>query len=224
MHKCALTKLGYLLSKPELSADQIRELIRTPLRGELSPPPPVLKSQTSEPVDLESVQGVLSQIIRVSSPRTGHPKVIVSLEDDAAAAAAPWSWTNADTLTAESALLPLLTHLAAARNDLEALAMCVQVPTYDDGATSQTEPCSAVLAAGIVNCLDAASGRTPLHVASMNGNAEAVELLLGAGASVHARDALDHTALYYVGACVFLCQRRPPAEFVICSLGGTARA
>jgi len=166
--------------------------------------------------DLESVQGVLAQIIRLSSPRTNQPKVILSLEDNTAAAAAPWSWTNTDKLTAESALLPLLIHLAAARNDLEALAMCIQVPTYDDVPTSQNEPHSAALAAGIVNCIDAASGRTPLHVASMNGNAKAVELLLGAGASVHARDSLDHTALYYVSACFFcfvqgtqLVTRRP---------------
>ncbi|EGF99792.1 uncharacterized protein MELLADRAFT_40047, partial [Melampsora larici-populina 98AG31] len=36
--ECALAKLGYLLSKPGLSIEVIRELIGQPLRGELTPP------------------------------------------------------------------------------------------------------------------------------------------------------------------------------------------
>lgn len=36
-----------------------------------------------------------------------------------------------------------------------------------------------------------------MHVAALNGHTEAIALLLSVGASVHVRDSLDHTALYY---------------------------
>ncbi|KAF8484346.1 L-asparaginase [Gautieria morchelliformis] len=193
--ECALTKLGYLLSKPELSPEQIGALVRTPLRGELTLSAPPLESQA--PVDdrLENVQDVLSHIIRISSSRA-NPSTSTACSENGTTAVAPWTWTNAETLNAESALLPLLIHLATARNDLEALLWCINSTVYED-VSQGTESASAARAAGIVNCLDAASARSPLHVAALNGSFEAVVLLLGAGASVHMRDSLDHTALYY---------------------------
>jgi 60kDa lysophospholipase len=197
MCQCALTKLGYLLSKPELSPDQVGTLVRTPLRGELTLSTPSLGSQASVDNSLENVQDVLSHVIRLSSPRA-NTWTSAATSEDGTTAVAPWAWTNAETLNAESALLPLLIHLATARNDLEALSWCINSTMYEDKAPQGTEYTSAVRAAGIFNCLDAASGRSPLHVASLNGNTEAVVMLLDAGASVHVRDSLDHTALYYV--------------------------
>jgi 60kDa lysophospholipase len=187
-----------LLSKPELSAEQIGALVRTPLRGELTLPTPPLENQA--PVDglFENVQDFLSHIIRISSSRA-NPSTSTACSEAGTTAVAPWTWTNAETLNAESALLPLLIHLATARNDLEALRWCIGSTGYED-VSQGTETASAARAAGIVNCLDAASTRSPLHVAALNGSLEAVVLLLGAGASVHLRDSLDHTALYYVRA------------------------
>ncbi|KAF8590051.1 L-asparaginase [Ramaria rubella] len=196
--ECALTKLGYLLSKPGLSPDQVRGLIRTPLRGELTLSIPLLERQASVDASLENVQDVLSHIIRLSSLKAKPSKTISSADsDDGSITAAPWSWTNADTMTTESALLPLLIHLAAARNDIEALSWCIESAAYGDVSSTKAEYTSAARAAGIINCLDIASGRSPLHIAALNGNDEAAVLLINSGASVHVRDSLDHTALYY---------------------------
>ncbi|KIK33727.1 hypothetical protein CY34DRAFT_687116 [Suillus luteus UH-Slu-Lm8-n1] len=54
-----------------------------------------------------------------------------------------------------------------------------------------------VVRGGIVNCLDAGSARSPLHVAALQGNVRCVEKLLESGALVHLRDGLGHTAFYY---------------------------
>lgn len=53
------------------------------------------------------------------------------------------------------------------------------------------------IAGGIVNCFDPASGRSPLHVAALNGSSKCINILLKSGALVHLRDSLGHTALYY---------------------------
>jgi lysophospholipase len=55
-----------------------------------------------------------------------------------------------------------------------------------------------VIVGGIVNWINPASGRSPLHVAAINGSTQSVDALLKAGALVHLRDSLGHTALYYV--------------------------
>ncbi|OSX65580.1 hypothetical protein POSPLADRAFT_1135326 [Postia placenta MAD-698-R-SB12] len=131
--ECALTKLSYLLSKPELSAAEVRSLIGTPLRGELTRPASALPPSLSEPKgieqSLENIQGVLSQVVRLpgSEPRR--------------------------------------------RN--------------------------IAIAGGLVNSIEPASGRSPLHSAALNGNVNAVNSLLEAGALVHLRDVLGHTPLYY---------------------------
>lgn len=51
-----------------------------------------------------------------------------------------------------------------------------------------------------MNCLDAASGRSPLHVSALNGSVKCLNMLLESGGLVHLRDSLGHTALYYVCA------------------------
>ncbi|KAF5358517.1 hypothetical protein D9756_001360 [Leucocoprinus leucothites] len=222
--ECALTKLGYLLSKPELSLKQIRDLVGIPLRGELTRPSAAapshasttLSTSDSEP-NLDTVHHVLSRFIRLSRPPSLVPEIVVSSDALVTASetrdeAAPWTWTAAEASTAESVLLPFLIHLAAAKNDFESLRYCIETEkTSSDQHGHHVRQSSAVgepssagvagkhgsIAGGIVNCLDPGSGRSPLHVAALNGHTQAVELLLQSGALVHLRDTLGHTALYY---------------------------
>lgn len=141
---------------------------------------------------------VLSHFVRLSSsPRkTDVPQIVIG--EDVQDAAAPWSRTAAERASTEAALLPLLVHLAVARDDIEGLEFCL--------ISAGTASCSGVAEAtaevvvqgGVVNCLDAGSGRSPLHVAALKGNTRCIEKLLESGALVHLRDGLGHTALYYV--------------------------
>jgi len=172
--------------------------MQTPLRGELTVPRPLPEEHVSVDGTVEKVTDLLSHIIRISSQSTSLLSTPLAVENSKASTA-PWTWTNAETLGAESALLPLLIHLATARNDTEALSLCIKSGSYSDVASQSVESIPAVRAAGIVNCLDPASGQSPLHIAALHGNSEVASILLDAGASVHVRDMLDHTALYYVG-------------------------
>ncbi|KAH9848876.1 L-asparaginase [Lenzites betulinus] len=202
--ECALTKLSYLLSKPELSTEQVRALIGTPLRGELTLPeskvPPALSQHPGLGPSLDNIQGVLAQVVRLaSSPASRAPRIVVSqsqaqspsVSTDTAAdeATAPWSWTAAEAASTESALFPFLVHLAAGRDDAEALAFCLEAEAEAEGGLA--------VGGGLANCLDGASGRAPLHVAALHGAVKGAELLLAAGALVHVRDTLGHTPLYY---------------------------
>lgn len=146
------------------------------------------------------MQELLSQMIRlsVSSANTAIPEIVVSpsAEPNLTEAAAPWSWTAAEASTAESSLLPLLVRLAVSRDDVEALRFCLSF--RDSQGALEQEDNIGNFAAGIVNAVDQGSGWTPLHVAALSGSEKCVALLLGAGALVHIRDSLGHTALYYV--------------------------
>jgi Ankyrin repeat len=120
-------------------------------------------------------------------------KVVISnAQDEPANAGAPWAWTAAEATTTENALLSWLIHLAAAANDVGGLTYCLSV----DAARGEDQQHPIV--GGIVNWINPASGRSPLHVAAMNGGAQSVDALLKSGALVHLRDTLGHTALYYV--------------------------
>ncbi|OAX34991.1 hypothetical protein K503DRAFT_403474 [Rhizopogon vinicolor AM-OR11-026] len=72
------------------------------------------------------------------------------------------------------------------------------------GASSCTASCitegagGVIMPGGIINCLDAGSGMSSLHVATLNGSTSCVEKLLESGALMHLRDALGHTALHHV--------------------------
>ncbi|KAJ8501659.1 hypothetical protein ONZ51_g442 [Trametes cubensis] len=222
--ECALTKLSYLLSKPELSAAQVRALIGTPLRGELTLPestlPPSLSQPTGLDQSLDNIQGVLSQVVRLVSASTSSrtPRIVVSdqgrdgvdVSSSAAAvsakaaaggrdeaadkATAPWSWTAAEAASTESALFPFLVHLAVSRDDADSVSFCLAA---EAGAADQSGASGVAVGGGLANCLDAASGRAPLHVAALNGAMKSAEMLLEAGALVHVRDGLGHTPLYY---------------------------
>ncbi|KAF8891218.1 L-asparaginase [Infundibulicybe gibba] len=202
--ECALTKLSYLLSKPELSVKEVRSLIGIPLRGELTRPsgaaaPPL---QPTAERNMEYMQNVLSRFVRLSHPPSQLPQIVVSespLEESSHDAAAPWSLTAAEAASTEEVLLPFLMHLATAKDDVKTIKYCL-APGSESGSNTEIPPLESQhgnIPGGIVNCLEPASRRSPLHVAALNGNIKSVNLLLQSGALVHLRDALGHTALYY---------------------------
>lgn len=154
--------------------------------------------------NVESIQLLLSQFVKLSKRPSLVPQGGVTTETvdaNASDAAAPWSWTATEAATTEATLLPFLIHLAAARGDADSLKYCLK-PTLGKDPTDTLM--MRMIPGGIVNCLEPGSGRSPLHVASLNGHVESVELLLRSGALVHLRDSLGHTALYLVGSLPFL--------------------
>ncbi|TFK42356.1 asparaginase-domain-containing protein [Crucibulum laeve] len=202
--ECALTKLSYLLSKTELSVKEVRDMMGIPLRGELTrAASSAVPSQPTLDNNLDSIQHVLSRFVRLSRPSSALPQITITPETvDSAAqdSAAPWTWTAAEAANTEAVLFPFLVHLAAAKDDIESLSFCLGPIAEGESAavTSSSEtPKFGNIAGGIVNCLDQGSGRSPLHVAALNGNSRSVNLLLRSGALVHLRDTLGHTALYY---------------------------
>ncbi|KAG1796538.1 asparaginase-domain-containing protein [Suillus variegatus] len=188
--ECTLTKLSYLLAKPELTAAEVRSLISLPLRGELTPPVPSLAAAPSLDGVSIDLSGLLSQFVRLSSsaPKADIPQIVIGEEAQDAAAPVP---------STEAALLPFLVHLAVARDDVEGLEFCITSAGTASCSGMTEGTTEVVVPGGIVNYLDAGSGRSPLHVAALNGNMRCVEKLLESGALVHLRDELGHTALYY---------------------------
>lgn len=183
-----------MLSKSELTVDDVRKLISTPLRGELT-------RQSSTTINQntinENIQGLLSEFVRLSSRPSQNPQITLSLPDGATQdAAASWTSTAAEAASNEAALLPFLIHAAAARNDVEGVKFCLESEARNDSIAT---PGPSNVASGLVNDVAAsASGGSPLHAAALNGSADCVKLLLHSGALVHLRDTLGHTALYYV--------------------------
>ena len=195
--QCALTKLCYLLSKPELSAEQVRGLVGAPLRGELTRAPHAVPVHgPAIDANLEAIGGVLSHVVRLALPlRQQAPRIVISdAPGESHDAAAPWAWTAAEVATTQGALLAWLIHLAVAANDVGGLKYCLSADAIH--GEEHTIP------GGIVNWVNPASGRSPLHVASINGGVQSVRTLLEAGALVHLRDSLGHTALYYVSRTI----------------------
>jgi 60kDa lysophospholipase len=226
---------------------EIRRLIRTPLRGELTLPS---SGNTDHPAPdqaleetLESLPKILSQIVYLAQPRpipaiqistppaSGQAPAAInntpfyplarssSLSQLAKEATRPWSNTISETASTETALLPFLVHLAVVRDDADALRFCFDTSSasiqdttpmtehqsfFPSGVTDVPQSLNNLgfsgkgVPGGVVNALDPASGRTPLHVAALHGSKACAKLLLESGALVHLRDTLDHTALYYV--------------------------
>ena len=181
----------------------------TPLRGELSRPSGSAPSQRTIDQNLDKFQGVLSQFMKLSQAPSALPKITLSsptIDEATQKAAAPWSWTAAEATSTEAVLLPFLIHLATARNDTESIKFCLHSASpageqHEGDAQSSLladVPQYGNIAGGLVNTLELGSGRSPLHVAAMNGFIESVNLLLQSGAVVHLRDNLGHTAVYYV--------------------------
>ena len=172
---------------------------------------------------LEAVTDLLSQVLRVSSaPTHGSPmptinvtpssiQTVHKLHSSGARAISP-SFTASDSANTQSALLPLLIHLAAGRGDVEGLKYCIDLddrlfsamanPSPEGasalGTSNNVTSITTTVPGGVVNCLDGSTRMSPLHVAAINGYEKAVKFLLRSGALVHQRDILDHTSLYYV--------------------------
>ncbi|KAI0311602.1 L-asparaginase [Amylostereum chailletii] len=202
--ECALTKLSYLLSKPELSVAEVRKLVGTPLRGELTRLPSVPRASTLSE-NLDNIGGVLSHVVRLSMPPSAKtpqiplPPIRIVAENEPGGtinedAGAPWSLTASEAASTEGALFCFLIHLAAAADDVDGLLFCLD--SEKGGETLEAQQYRTI-AGGIVNWVNPASGRSPLQVAAINGSARCVNALLEAGALVHLRDTLGHTALYY---------------------------
>lgn len=189
-----------------MSPAEVRSLIGTPLRGELTLPasniPTSLSQSTRIDNSLDNIQGVLSQVVRLATTRSQTPHIVVSPDPEnpqAAEATAPWSWTAAEATVTEVALYPFLMHIAAARDDLEGITFCLESHSLSDREDPELRrKTNMAIRGGIVDCIDPASGRSPLHVAALNGSTRCVAKLLESGALVHLRDNLGHTALYYV--------------------------
>lgn len=146
----------------------------TPLRGELTRTvSQVSLGRPNMEENIEKVQGLLSQMVRLSKqsshPATGSSLPNITVTDGSAA---PWSWTAAEAVSTEEALIPFLVHLAAARDDVDGISLCLA-----------PKPATAIDAA---NCHDV-SGRSPLHTAAINNSVKCASLLLENGALVHLR-------------------------------------
>jgi lysophospholipase len=172
----------------------VRKLVGAPLRGELTRIPRGTPAPAID-VNFEAIGNTLEHIVRLTSPGARNPTsaIVISdtAQDEVSDAGAPWAWTAAEAATTQRALFSWLVHLATAANDVDELLHCLST----DGAHEE-EQCTVV--GGIVNWINPASGRSPLHVAAVNGSVHCVHALLKAGSLVHLRDSLDHTALYYV--------------------------
>lgn len=182
-----------------------------PLRGELTRAPAVPASSVAgqDRLDhnMENIQQVLSQFMRLTHPSSSVPSITFSpdpVDTNSCKAAAPWTWTAAEAASTEAVLYPFLMHLAAARDDVETLSFCLR--TVEPGVENAVGSPAAeglkshgLMAGGVVNSLEPGSGRSPLHIAALNGHVRSVNLLMQSGALVHLRDAMGHTALYYVG-------------------------
>jgi lysophospholipase len=198
--QCALAKLSYLLSKPGLATANVRELIGAPIRGELTRRVDSVTAPADINRNVNNIQTLLAEVVRLSSDglalASRNANAVAS--DHAADDAAAWSSTAGEAAATEAALYPFLVHSAAARNDASGIEFCVQAATA--AAASSTPSGGRTIPGGIINCVDPTSGRSPLHTAALNGSTEAAATLLKAGALVHLRDTLGHTALYYVRA------------------------
>lgn len=152
------------------------------------------------------MQNCLSHLLRLSLlPSTTVPIITVSSNEGPTTdqRVAPWSSTAAETTAFEVSLLPTLVHLAIAKDDVEGLSFCLE----HQQAPNTLSEWQCFDGAGIVNSRDPCSGWSPLHTAAFNNSKKCLDLLLQAGALVHLRDALGHTALYYV------CISPPPQSY-----------
>lgn len=175
-----------------------------PLRGELTS---LITEHENILSSLDSVHGVMSHLLRLSinpppiiavtSPDTETSASVSpashTLSQAVKDATASWSLTASDALSIDIAILPSVTHLAVAKDDVEGLRYCL-----DAGATISVEAeRSSTSPKGVANVLDT-SARTPLHTAALHGSLACTHVLLQSGGLVHTRDMLDHTPLYYV--------------------------
>ncbi len=207
----------------------------TPLRGELSVSS-THKGDAVKPVPSDFL-GVMSHVQRLSmssidpdsrrmvprisySPTTELPSIAVQHIGGAVGL----SLSQSDVSRSEFLVMPYLIHLAASKNDVEGIQYCLD--TFEATAQNADQPTNEGVpnvhwfmgvGGGIVNALDPC-GRAPLHTAALHGSKDCVKALLSGGASVHLRDSLDHTPLYYVGTLAILLF--PSSRFYRLSVNG----
>jgi len=137
----------------------------------------------------------------LSSPPATEPP---SIEDEDIGDAVGSSLSQSDVSRLEFLIMPYLIHLAASKNDVQGVKYCLD--TFEAAAQNADQPINegvpnvhwfmVGVGGGIVNALDPC-GRAPLHTAALHGSQDCANILLNGGASVHLRDSLDHTPLYY---------------------------
>ncbi|GAA5892855.1 hypothetical protein JCM8208_004105 [Rhodotorula glutinis] len=199
--ECALAKLSYLLSKPELSSAQVRALIAQPLRGELTPLAPV--PTYSNPADPQArLRTLFSQLVECA-PSPQRPRRASSAAYESSDRpilpqefSASWPSTLADEETLRAAVLPhLLAQAATKPGELLPSLLASVAPPPTTSITSAS--LSSLALPSLLNEPASTTFQTPLHLATLAGVLPNVELLLASGASVHLRDANGRSALFY---------------------------
>ena len=179
--ECALAKLSYLLGKG-LQPQEIRDLVGTPLRGDLTPPKPLISDLTGSKDS--RIRGLFSRLLLLSSSKS-IPQISRTLNHVGGE-----GFSDSDLSSVEDTLNPLLIASAAAKVDdtlKNLLSALLGKPADTPGAP---RPQGLAL-------LNTFTTMSPLHIACLHGIEENVQLLLTHGASVHLRDIQGHTALYY---------------------------
>ncbi|KXS15782.1 asparaginase-domain-containing protein [Gonapodya prolifera JEL478] len=190
--ECALAKLSYLLSKSEIEGgnlvvDDIRQLLRIPLRGELTPPPQahlLPSSPDPEPSTFSGrVLGAMRSAAEIETAATDSEDQHASTSASTAKLYATAATTTASRSTVKtpvhaSALVSVLACRASAAfdaEDLQTLAVHHNLARHANQAPWD--------------------GRTALHVAASVGAAECVQVLLENGSSVYIKDVFGRTPL-----------------------------
>lgn len=177
----ALAKLAYLLAK-DLTPQEVRALMIQSIRGELTPPKPVITDLAGS--KYSRMTSLFSRLLLLS-PRSGSLPGTADL-----LRVAGQGPSDNDLTSVEDALNPLLVASAAAKPDAS-LETLLKTLVEDDKTEEKTGEMQGL---GLLNNF---TTHSPLHIACLHGNLRNVELLLQYGASVHLRDVSGHTALYY---------------------------
>lgn len=193
-----MAKLGYLLSKPDMSTAQVRSAMSRSLRGELTPADS-FETSSSKIDPPRRFQTLLSSVIKLTTHAHAPNQVVSgakassgvnSAGSDEFASDSDWPSSSRNADAAEKALTPYLLGQAATRADTSLatlIASLASSPSDSDDApviSQLSDPCSSSL-------------QTPLHLAILSSRLPNVLLLLEHGASVHARDIQCHTPLFY---------------------------
>ncbi|XP_063716943.1 L-asparaginase-like isoform X4 [Symsagittifera roscoffensis] len=167
--EAALTKLGYVLAKDDLSIEEKRELMRQNLRGELS------------------VENVARGEISLRNKQQPPPLVRLIAENCASKVKGFLNkLANALQLTSAPELIEL-------NNAIMPSLLCAAAANEDEGKTLSTLLSSSEGKRSI-SCADY-DRRTPLHVACSAGNEACARYLVENGASVHLKDMHGDTPL-----------------------------
>lgn len=201
--QCALTKLSYLLSKPNLTINQVHHLIGVPLRGEVSSPPSTNDTSSPEPAigSLDRLQDLLLQASRLSEPHPSYTSPSSSLTVPlppisplpsssnpivpASTSVAAWSQPSKSAVILESALLPHLLASAVKNGDAPLLSSLLD----EHAAPKMASPNAVASERNPANGMNEV-GMSLLHVAAIHGKDAVVKVLLQRGAMVHVRDLL----------------------------------